>query len=64
MSKHLVDIDDRTLEMARAALNTNTIKATVDVALAQAAQRHMEDLERRLAALAAVEFDEREDAWR
>jgi hypothetical protein len=64
MSKHLVDIDDRKLELARAALNTDTIKATVDVALAHAAERHLEDLDRRLATLVEVEFDERDDGWR
>jgi hypothetical protein len=64
MSKHLVDIDDRTLELARAALQTDTIKATVDVALTQAAARHQADVERRLQTLASTEFEDRNAAWR
>ena len=64
MAKHLVDIDERTLELARAALKTDTIKATVDVALSKAAGTHLEELDRRLEALASAPFAAREDAWR
>jgi Arc/MetJ family transcription regulator len=47
VTKRLVDIDDATLAAARAALDTRTIKDTVDAALRAAAalaarRRHLE----------------------
>ena len=47
--KHLVDIDPKLLEDARKAMGTKTIKATVEVALKQVAdralfERHLERL--------------------
>lgn len=47
MTKRLVDIDDATLDKARAALGTSTIRETVDRALTQAvaAQRRRDMVE-------------------
>lgn len=64
MVKHLVDIDDATLERARSELGTATIKDTVNEAL----QRVGADREDRIAAaldrLAASGTTDRDDAWR
>ncbi len=64
MAKRLVDIDDDSLEIARAELGCATIKDTVNTALRLVADR------RRGHADAAFEFmsrfvaEDRTDAWR
>jgi Arc/MetJ family transcription regulator len=64
VAKHLVDIDEQALDMARAELGTTTIEDTVNAALRHArAQR-----ERRVAAaldsLATAPPEDRAEAWR
>ena len=64
MAKHLIDLDDETLNAARAELGTATIKETVNVAL----QRVTQDRGRKVAAaldvLAKSDLDDRVKAWR
>jgi Arc/MetJ family transcription regulator len=64
MAKHLVDIDEQALDMARAELGTTTIKDTVNAALRRATTQR----ERRVAAaldlLAAAPPEDRAEAWR
>ena len=64
MAKHLIDLDDETLNAARAELGTATIKETVNVAL----QRVTQDRGRKVAAaldvLAKADLDDRVKAWR
>jgi Arc/MetJ family transcription regulator len=64
MTKHLVDLDDATLDAARTELGTRTIKETVNEAL----RRAMSGRERRITAaldeLAGAQLDDRDDAWR
>lgn len=64
MTKHLVDIDERALAGARAELGTQTIKDTVNVALARAAERRKERIAAALDVLAKASLADREDAWR
>jgi Arc/MetJ family transcription regulator len=64
MSKHLVDIDERALEAARAELGTRTIKETVNRALHQAGAAHAEAVRKALNVLARGDLAPREDAWR
>jgi Arc/MetJ family transcription regulator len=63
MAKHLVDIDEEALEMARTELGTTTIKDTVNAALRHATsqrKRHAAALD----ALAAAPPEDRAEAWR
>ena len=64
MAKHLVDLDEETLDAARAELGTTTIKDTVNEAL----RRAMDQRRRRVAAaldvLADARLDDRAEAWR
>jgi Arc/MetJ family transcription regulator len=64
--KHLVDLDDETLERAKRHLGLSTIKATVNEALRLAAGRSAADdeLDAALHTLAEVEFEDRSAAWR
>ncbi|MGL5851075.1 MAG: hypothetical protein ACRCZD_09875 [Phycicoccus sp.] len=64
MGKHLVDIDEDKLGAARAELGTNTIKETVNEALAQASSERRLRVAEALDTLAAIELDDRADAWR
>lgn len=64
MSKHLVDIDDDALSVARAELGTATIKDTVNEALRQTGKTRDREVARALDILAAASFVPREDAWR
>ena len=65
--KHLVDIDDELLHEAQRFLHTNTIKATVEMALRQAAEKKRADRERaweRFGELAAeIPLADRSEAW-
>ena len=64
MGKHLVDLDEQALSVARARLGTTTIKDTVNAALRCAG----EDREARVAAaldvLGSAELVDRVEAWR
>lgn len=64
MAKHLVDIDEQALRHARIRLGTGTIKETVNRALRLAGGDRQDAVQRRLDALAQVDFVPREQAWR
>ncbi len=64
MVKHLVDIDDDTLNAAKAELGTTTIKETVDVALRRAARGRNQRVANALDVLADADLADRDDAWR
>jgi hypothetical protein len=64
MAKHLVDLDEDRLSAARAELGTATIKDTVNEALRLASTERSRRITVRLDVLAAMELDDRDDAWR
>jgi Arc/MetJ family transcription regulator len=64
MVKRLVDIDDDALNAARAELGTETIKDTVNEALARVGRAQSKAVKAALDRLAKVDFGRREDAWR
>ncbi len=64
MGKHLVDIDERALRAAGEELGTDTIKDTVNRALARAAGTGLDSVKRRLDLLARADLAGREEAWR
>lgn len=64
MAKHLVDLDEDRLALARAALGTTTIKDTVNEALGRASAARRDDVAARLDRLAQAPREDREDAWR
>ncbi len=64
MSKHLVDIDDKVLEAARAELGTATIKDTVNEALRRASQNQARKVGKALDTLSRARLADRDQAWR
>jgi Arc/MetJ family transcription regulator len=64
VAKHLVDIDEQALSAARAELGTETIRDTVNQALARAAGRRAAEVRRSLDVLERLEVQDREQAWR
>lgn len=64
VGKHLIDIDEQALEMARAELGTTTIKDTVNAALRRATLHRVKHVTAALDALAAAPSEERDAAWR
>ncbi|MDA3642216.1 hypothetical protein [Mycobacterium xenopi] len=64
MAKHLIDIDEQALEMARAELGTSTIKETVNAALRRATTHREQRVADALDALAAAPSEDRAAAWR
>jgi Arc/MetJ family transcription regulator len=64
MAKHLVDIDEEALEMARTELGTTTIKDTVNAALRHATSQRKRHVAAALDALAAAPPEDRAEAWR
>ncbi|WP_204815350.1 hypothetical protein [Mycobacterium riyadhense] len=64
MGKHLIDIDEQALEMARAELGTSTIKETVNAALRSATSNRLQHVAAALDALAAAPSEDRAEAWR
>ena len=64
MAKRLIDIDEEALSKARAELGTTTIKDTVNEALRRAALSRDLSVVGSLDVLAAVDLDDRTDAWR
>ena len=64
MAKHLVDIDEQALEMARAELGTSSIKDTVNAALHRATSSRVKHVAAALDVLAAAPSEERGAAWR
>jgi len=63
MTKRLVDIDDELLERAKAELGSDTIKDTVNRALAALSQSRAERIDATLDVLAGMSIFDREDAW-
>jgi Arc/MetJ family transcription regulator len=64
VGKHLIDIDERALEMARAELGTTTIKETVNAALRRATSHRAQHVAAALDSLAAAPLEDRAAAWR
>jgi Arc/MetJ family transcription regulator len=64
MANHLVDIDEETLDAARAELGTSTIKDTVNEALRRATGRRARRVAAALDVLASAQLDDRAEAWR
>jgi Arc/MetJ family transcription regulator len=64
MAKHLVDIDEETLDAARAELGTKTIKDTVNEALRRATSRRARRVAAALDVLGSAQLDDRAEAWR
>jgi Arc/MetJ family transcription regulator len=64
VGKHLIDIDEQALEMARAELGTTTIKETVNVALRRATSHRAQHVATALDSLAAALSEDRAAAWR
>ncbi|MEE6140638.1 hypothetical protein SKC41_30555 [Mycobacterium sp. 050128] len=64
MGKHLIDIDEQALRMARAELGTTTIKETVNAALRLATSARAEQVAAALDSLAAAPIEDRAAAWR
>lgn len=64
VAKHLIDIDEQALEMARAELRTSTIKETVNAALRRATAQRVQQVAAALDALAAASREDRAAAWR
>ena len=64
MAKHLVDLNEKALESARAELGTTTIKDTVNEALRRAADRREGRIAEALGVLADAQLDDRAAAWR
>lgn len=65
--KHLVDVDDELLALARASLGTSTIKDTVNAALRLATERKRAELNQAVNELAelvaAMPVEDRANAW-
>lgn len=64
VTKHLVDIDDQTLQAAKKALGAATIKEAVNRALLQVSGEREATVRGSLDALAQFEPAPREQAWR
>jgi Arc/MetJ family transcription regulator len=64
VAKHLVDIDEQALDMARAELGTTTIKDTVNAALRHATTQRERRVAAALDSLAAAPPEDRAEAWR
>jgi Arc/MetJ family transcription regulator len=62
--KHLIDIDEAALTAARAELGTTTMKDTVNEALRRVSASRVERVQAALDRLAAIDFEDRENAWR
>ncbi|MEI8286858.1 MAG: hypothetical protein WCG15_06125 [Actinomycetes bacterium] len=64
MTKRLVEIDDTLLEQARAELQLDTIKDTVNEALRRIADERVARFDKAFEVFATFEPFNREDAWR
>ena len=64
VAKHLIDLDEDALGMARAELGTSTIKDTVNEALRRATRGRDRRVIAALDVLAEASLDDRADAWR
>lgn len=64
VGKHLVDIDEQALALARTELGTATIKETVNTALRRATSHRRAQVATALDVLAAGPVEDRAEAWR
>ncbi|MDX6197536.1 MAG: hypothetical protein QOJ79_687 [Actinomycetota bacterium] len=64
MAKHLIDVDERRLGAARAALGTRTIKETVNEALRLASAERADHVGAALDLLASAPLADRDEMWR
>lgn len=64
MAKHLIDLDEDTLQAARTELGTVTIKETVNEALRLATSQRARRTAAALDVLAEADLVDREEAWR
>lgn len=64
MTKHLVELDEEALSVARARLGTKTIKDTVNAALRRAGEGHDAKVSAALDVLGGAELVDRAEAWR
>lgn len=64
MSKHLVDIDEKALQAARAELRTRTIRDTVNEALRRSTTGRDRRVGKALDRLASARLVDRDQAWR
>jgi Arc/MetJ family transcription regulator len=64
VSKHLIDLDQESLDAARAELGTTTIKDTVNEALRRASGQRERRVAAALDVLASAQLDDRAAAWR
>lgn len=64
MAKHLVEIDERILEAARAQPGTKALEDTIAAALRRAAGGRERRIAKALDTLARANLGDRDDAWR
>ncbi len=64
VAKHLIDVDEEALGVARAELGTTTIRDTVNQALRQATAGRSQRVVTALDVLADASLDDRSAAWR
>ena len=64
VAKHLVDIDEQALAIARTELGTTTIKETVNAALRRATSHRVQQVTAALDVLATAPSEDRAEAWR
>ncbi len=64
MAKHLLDVDEKALGAAQAALGTTTIKDTVNETLRRATSKRNRRVPKALDDLADMRLDDRAEAWR
>lgn len=64
MTKHLVDLDEEALSLARTRLGTASIKDTVNAALRQAGEARHTQVAAALDILQRAELVDRAEAWR
>lgn len=64
MAKHLVDIDEQALREARVQLEADTIKETVNRALALVGGKRRAIVKDHIDTLAQADLSPREQAWR
>jgi Arc/MetJ family transcription regulator len=64
VAKHLVNLDEQALKVARVELGTTTIEETVNAALRRASAGRERRVGEALDALAGATVEDRDDAWR
>lgn len=64
MAKHLIDVDEKMLGVARSELGTGTIKDTVNEALRRAGAHREHRVAAALDRLAHADLEDRANGWR